>query len=582
MRNRAPIWLKFFAVSVVLLFVVILFMTSYFIYQMVNKENYILNSNISNNLYYADLNISNALGRYQEQVGSVSISENIYEAKNSGGGYRTAVRERLSNLYSESADIIAVFYQDEEGVCFSAGEVFWDLDSQLKMIHEFKSKSEYKRGEGLWRYEVAGRGYHSIVLCKDIIYVDGNYRQTELGTMLLYLDAEKLGMNFFREDETMGMVILDPFGVIALSQDKEFTGKDYKNIFKQGNDNNVIKDGKRYLAYEKETKINGWRVVSYIDVNMTGKSVSHMLINIILVALTGLVIVGWVSYTMSRRVGRPIEELISYIRINKFGQVAEADNEDNDIAQVKRVFEAMSSDLRKNIESNYEMQLKLKDITIKAYESQMNPHFLFNTLQMIQMMNVLGKTEDVTAATNSLGQLLRFNLDKRNEVKFSEEIENVVNYLKILELRFKGRFNYKILIPDEAMDCYTVKFMLQPLIENTVTHGFARKKGMCEVAIMGQIINDEIAVVVKDNGKGISPEKLKEIKKRLHRKRDDQISGGGIGLMNVHERIQLIYGEKYGVDIFSDYMKNTQVVIHIPICSAPQDKEEKYVQISDY
>lgn len=581
MKKRAPIWFKFFAVSVLLIFVVVLFMTVYFIFQMVGKENYILEVNIADNLYYADLNVSQVLNRYREQVGSVSVSESIYKAKRNTDGYRAAVRERLSSFYNESTEIIAVFFQDTEGACFSAGEVFWDVDSQLRLIHECKSNPEYNRGDGLWRYEVAGRGFHSLVLCRDIIFVDEQYRQTELGTMLLYLDADKVGKNFFRDDKNTGILILDPFGVIALAQDEELIGLEYNDVFEVGADGALLKDNRKYIAYEKETDINGWNAISYIDVNLTGKSLFDMLFNIILIALGGLAAVSWVSYAMSKRVGRPIEELLSYIKVNKFGKTAEIPGEDNDIARVKGIFESMSSELRKNIESNYEMQLKLKDITIKAYESQMNPHFLFNTLQMIQMMNILGRTEDVTRATNSLGQLLRFNLDNRNEVRFSEEIENVVNYLKILELRFKGRFNYKIMIPNEIMDCYTVKFMLQPLIENTVTHGFAHKKGMCEVAVMAQVIDGEIAVIVKDNGRGITPDKLKEIKSSLYGVKNS-VRNGGIGLVNVHERIQLIYGKEYGVDIFSDYMKSTQVLIHIPMCAAPQDKEEEYVQISDY
>jgi len=208
------------------------------------------------------------------------------------------------------------------------------------------------------------------------------------------------------------------------------------------------------------------------------------------------------------------------------------------------------------------MELRLKEITIKAYESQINPHFLFNTLQMIQMMNVLGRKEDVSTAISSLAQLLRFNLDSNQEIRISEEIKNVIYYLKILKIRFKDRFSYNIMIPDELMDCYTVKFMLQPLIENAVKHGFGRKKGDCEIAIMGQLIHDEIVIVVKDNGSGISEDKLSEIKKRLSQTPDSE--EGGIGLFNVNKRIQCIYGEEYGLDIFSKQPGNTQVLIHIP------------------
>ena len=221
---------------------------------------------------------------------------------------------------------------------------------------------------------------------------------------------------------------------------------------------------------------------------------------------------------------------------------------------------------------NMNMEIQLKKAQIRAYESQINPHFLFNTLYMIQMMNVIGEKENITTITNRLGKLLRFNLDNRNEVKLSEEIENVKNYLEIMELRFKGRFNYKIMIPPELMECYTVKFMLQPLIENSVSHGFVHKKDMCEIVIMGQQIGDDNAIVVKDNGQGITPEHLSELKKMLNSENNE---ASGIGIKNVHDRIQLLYGEVYGVDIFSDYAKNTNVLIHIPVSKSPKMEVEK-------
>lgn len=581
MKTKAPIWLKFFAVSVLMLFFVVLLVTTVYMYQMLKKENSIVDSNISNSTYYANLSVENTLSVYSERIGSMSAAEQFYQEQEKGEQeYRTAVREKLASVYSESSEILAIFFQSASGQVFSIGEIFWDINSQIKMIHDCKSKPEYSRSKGLWRYESIGRGFHSIVLCRDIIYVTDQYEQRELGTVLLYMDADKINQTLFSENQGNGIVIIDPYGAIALSADQELMGKSFEDVF-QTDDGSVLKDGKRYLARKQESSLGGWNILSYIDMNMTSRSVYQTTLRMMGLVLLGLLLVGTVSYFLSRRIGKPIEELLNYIRINPFG-VVESVHEDeetkDDIAQIKQVFERLSEDLKKNIQSNYKMQLMLKDTKIKAYESQMNPHFLFNTLQMIQMLNVLGKQEDVETATTCLGDLLRFNLDNRNEVTLREEVNNVLNYLRILEFRFKGRFDYKIMIPDSLMDCYTIKFMLQPIIENSVTHGFKEKKGLCELVIMGQEINGEIVVVVKDNGNGISRDQLLRLKESLKSHSEPR----GIGLANVHERIQLIYGEQYGVDIFSDYEKNTQVIIHIPVCRHPQEKEAEYVQISDH
>lgn len=574
MRTKAPIWLKFFAISLSTLFLTVMLITTIYFYQMLNKENQIVDSSISNSIYYSNLSIDNLLGRYSEQIGNTASAKQFYEYTSSGN-YRNLIRTKLSNIRSESSEILAVFYHDAEGNVFSTGEIFWSIDSQIKLIHECKSNPNYTRSEGLWRHELIGRGYNSITLCKDIIYVDDFFAQHELGTVLLYLDADKINAKLFGEDNGNGVVIYDSYENIVLAAEKELIGKKFSDIFEKS-DNYIKNSEKKYLSKTKESGINGWETVSYIDMKMTSRSVSDTIIRLAGFIILGFLFVGVLSYFLSKRVGRPIEELLKYIKVNRYGEIIdlpEGSEYESDIVQIKQVFNSLSEDLKKNIESNYKMQLMLKDTKIKAYESQMNPHFLFNTLQMIQMLNVLGKKEDVAIATTCLGDLLRFNLDNRNEVTLKEEVDNVVNYLRILELRFKGRFNYKIMIPDELMECYTIKFMLQPIIENSVTHGFKNKKDMCELAVMGQKINGELVIVVKDNGRGIDKETLYKLKDSLKK----NISPTGIGLANVNERIKLIYGEKYGVDIFSDYQKNTQVVIHIPTCSLPQNRGDNDV-----
>lgn len=578
--KKAPIWMKFFSLSLLLMLIIIMVMVMTYIIQMRRKESGIIQSNISNSIYYMEQNIKNALARCSSHVASQETARKFYRIKTGGtNDYRVEMREEIAAICNDTPEIFAVFYSDNSGECYSTGEIFGSINSQLDMISDCKSQKEYTRGNGLWRYSRAGRGYDALIWCKDIIYVDGKYRQTELGTIMLYLDAKRLSSDFFGDNTQTYTVACDPVGIIAIAQDESLIGRNIDNVFEMKENGTAEKDGASYLIEKKKSSVDGWNVLSYIDMDMTGRRIANTMTSTIVVAFFGLFAVLIASYVLSRRIGRPIEELLKYIKINSYGEITQMPKaEEGDIEKIRRTFENMTRDLRKNIESNYEMQLKLKEIKINVYESQMNPHFLFNTLYMIQMMNVLGERDNIATMTNRLGKLLRFNLDSRSEVKMSEEIENVKNYLNIMELRFKGRFNYKIMIPPELMDCYTVKFMLQPLIENAVSHGFVHKRDMCEIVIMAQQVGDEIAVVVKDNGQGIEPEHLKKLKKRLSGEENDI---GGIGIVNVHERIKLLYGSQYGIDIFSDYTKNTNVLIHIPVSKTPKTEEGKYAKISD-
>lgn len=560
--------------------IVILIMALLSILQMRNKENRIIQSNISNSIYYMEKNLNNTLSRINHQLGSQQTASKFYAIKHSGADYHSRMREEMAAICNETPEVFAVFYSDKDGNCYSAGEIFGSISSQLTTMNEYKSKDAFTKSDGIWCYAQAGRRHNSLIWCKDIIYLDNNYNQVELGTVLLYLDAKRLSSDFYFDSIQTSAIVCDSDGVIAISQEEEFLGKKFSEIFEITDDDVAKIDDVSYLYKKEDSGVNGWEVISYIDMNMTGRNVAKTMTSTIIIASLGLLVVFVISYFLSKKIGKPVEELLRYIKINQDGNItemAESDADAGDIEKIRRAFEEMSQDLRNKIESNYETNLRLQEITIKAYESQMNPHFLFNTLYMIQMMNVLGEKENVTTITNHLGKLLRFNLDNRNEVKLSEEIENVKNYLKIMELRFKGRFNYKIVIPPELMECYTVKFMLQPLIENSVSHGFVHKKDMCEIVIMGQQIGDDIAIVVKDNGHGIEPNHLEKLKVKLNGENSDT---GGIGMVNVHERIKLLYGKEYGIDIFSDYEKNTNVLVHIPVSKSPKTEVLNDAQIS--
>lgn len=567
--------MKFFLVSLSLILIIFIITMSLNLVQMRDKENRVIQSNISNSIYYVEQNLKNALTRCSYKVSSQQSARNIYAIKQSGSDYKMKLREEVASICNEASEIFAVFYLDSDGKYYSAGELFGSVSSQINMINDCKSKPEYNKGDGLWSYAEAGRENKSLIWCKDIIYVDTGYRQIELGTMVLYLDVGDLSSEFFMENSQTHTAVCDYSGTFVIANDESVIGKKFSDIFEPIDADTLKRDGESYFFKEENSSLNGCRIISYIGVDMTGRNVAKTMTSTIVVAFLSLIVVFAVSYALSKKIGKPVEELMKYIGINRHGKVTgPSDEETGDIAKIRRAFEEMSIELRDNIEAGYEMELKLREITIKAYENQMNPHFLFNTLYMIQMMNVLGEKENIATITNLLGKLLRFNLDNRNEVRLSDEIENVKNYLDIMKLRFNERFDYKILVPPELMSCYAVKFMLQPLIENSVSHGFSGKKDMCEIAIMAQQIGNDIAIVIKDNGQGIKPADLDKIKKQLN---NGASANGGIGVVNVHERIKLLYGERYGVDIFSEYSRNTNVLIHIPFTKSPKAEVEEDV-----
>lgn len=262
MKRKPPIWLNFFIASFATLFLAVMLLTVIYTHQLINKENKIVESNISNGIYYTELSVKNSLKRYREQIGNMTTAQQLYSVNSVAAEYREKVNEWLLNIYSESSEMLAVFYQDAAGMSFSVGEIFLNVDTQLKMIHECMENVEYTHSDGLWRYEEIGRGFNSIMLCKEIIYVDEGYDKHNLGTILLYVDANKLNKELLEEKKGNGVVVIDSYGKIVFSADSELIGAKYDDVFTENRDN-IYRNESKYLARKKT--LDDWEIISYID-----------------------------------------------------------------------------------------------------------------------------------------------------------------------------------------------------------------------------------------------------------------------------------------------------------------------------
>jgi len=347
-RERMPIWMKFFYISFMSLFMVVVFMSLLFLFQMAGREENILESGVSDNIYYSEINLNKIFLRYKEQISATSLAQDFFQ-RDDTPEYRGRVRKRLSDIYAASSEILAVFYQDSYGEIFSSGEIFHDLNRRKKIVQEYKSNPLYNRGEGMWRYEMIGRNYHSVALCKDIIYIDANYNQHECGTMVLFIDANNAGEGFFREKEGSGIFICDPYDVIVFSSEEESVGKAFRDIFEVWDEKRMKRNGVSYIISQKECDILGWKVISCTEENITGKNISGFILAILIFGFLVLVAVAVVFFIVFEWMSRPVEELFQYITIDRHGEVTELPGikNKNEFAQIKNVFDSMRDTLAK-------------------------------------------------------------------------------------------------------------------------------------------------------------------------------------------------------------------------------------------
>ena len=201
--------------------------------------------------------------------------------------------------------------------------------------------------------------------------------------------------------------------------------------------------------------------------------------------------------------------------------------------------------------------------------NQINPHFLFNTLETIRMKSIASGEKEVATMLKLLASLLRYNLGiKGQPVPLIQELEAIQNYLNIQHMRFEDRVSYDIVTMCDINDIMILPLLIQPLVENSFSHGLEDRVsgGFIYILINTEEIDGKriMNISVKDNGSGIDEEKLEELNNKLKKKNDD-IDSTHIGIVNVNSRIKLFYGKEYGLSIKSDFGEGTIVTITIPV-----------------
>ncbi len=280
---------------------------------------------------------------------------------------------------------------------------------------------------------------------------------------------------------------------------------------------------------------------------------------------TAAVISLLISMALGRRISRPIVDVSE-----KLAEIAKGDanlearldvpsgDEVGQLAGYYNTFVAKLRDLQEMERRGVEV--RLKDTQMNALQAQINPHFLHNTLETIRYMIKL-RDERAPEMIRLLAELFRISLGKENNiVTIRRELEHIDLYMALQSLRYGGRFNLKKDVDPGILDLYTVKFILQPLVENSIHHGFEPRDSPGTVHISGFRDGERITLKVSDNGVGIEPEKLEDVNRRL----SGGVSGGHIGLKNVHERIQLHFGESYGLRVSILPRGGTGVELELP------------------
>ena len=404
-------------------------------------------------------------------------------------------------------------------------------------------------------------------------YENGTFR----GVILINLNMNKITeiCNSFQEKQENFICIINDKGELVYEQQngrERFAFDEKENRQELNTALGKTKEscfrlnyrGEKYLVTRTDMKTTGWTLVSMVPYkSVMAETMAISGVMILAVAITLIVTLLLLNRILTGVV-KPLKKLEKYmVQVNPDNMDQRMEIlTDDEIGHLSMKFNQMMDRIRNLKEQVIEEQEDKRKYELQALQAQINPHFLYNTLDSIIWM---AETNDsnIVAMTEALAKLFRISLNKGNEeISLERELEHVKNYLIIQSMRYADKFTYEISAEPGVERCRTIKLILQPIVENCIYHGIKKKRGTGKITIRAYRREQNLIIEVSDDGCGMPEEICRKI--LSDEIESENISSSGIGVKNVNERIQLRFGKKYGLSYSSEEGIGTTVTYVLP------------------
>ena len=396
---------------------------------------------------------------------------------------------------------------------------------------------------------------------------DVRYLENDADAILIINFDEDIMRDMFQDSNSVEgafYCVTSADGSVVSHTDPDMEGK--KEIFPwldqiKGNESGslVLKYQGRYVVVcYAVSAVTGWVSASVTPVNSLLSNVSKIQVLTIIVWIFLFVLAMVLAAVFSRRITQPIGQLVEAMRQAGKGNFSLrlSTSGTDEMQYLTEKYNEMGEKIHDLIEENYKGEIRNKESEIMALTLQLNPHFLYNTLNIVNMMALEEGNIDVSRIILNLSDMLQYTFRNKQElVVFVEEYMWLQNYLYIMQVRFEDVFSVSWEIEKEIFQCRVPKLLLQPLVENAIVHGFRGIDRKGELVIAGRKEEDKVYLEVKDNGRGMSQEELKKVL---------ETDSGRIGLGNAVRRIQLIYGERGNLHVETEAGKGTKIRVSFP------------------
>ena len=395
-----------------------------------------------------------------------------------------------------------------------------------------------------------------------------------LGIMYIDVDYDSMMSSFTGGlEQNCGMVVLDADGRVICSSDTfennntryRLNSKKLLSLIDGAEwDNDTCGNTEGYSVVKKESSVTGWTVYVYEPRKLVLRSANSMITMIVVafvVAVAGAAAASiFTTGFITRRISK-LKNSMAKVENGDFDAVINTQDKD-EIGDLIHSFNSMTTQIKNLITQVYEGRISQKESEMRALRAQINPHFLYNSLSLINWKAIEYEQEDISEITLALSNYYRTSLNKgKNILSFEQELSNMQSYLKIQQIMHDNSFDVVINVSEEVMPCESLNLILQPLVENAIDHGIdllTDRKGI--ITVEARMQTDEegkklVCVTVSDNGVGMDKETAQNFL---------TVQSKGYGARNVNDRIRLYYGESYHLEVQSIPDEGTTITIKFP------------------
>lgn len=495
---------------------------------------------------------------------------------------QAATHTMVQQVLENEQDGVPVLFQERqqliqhmnELLAYSNGitsvELYTNVDKQIIPLgrsgtgavlkSNWKQKADENKGSLVWIGEDSSSPYDYLAIRRVNLLNDS----FEGGGYLLI----KVAKNYFqlveKSTQTKGYMVL-------LDQTEQIISSNYTDT---STALTIVPDKKEgYMEAEQYSALTGWRLMVFTPETIVMEGMSVVRSAVLISGFIGFLLFFVLSYFMSTVVTKPIFQLMRTMKRGRKGKLSlqPLSSSTIEINELNKTYNQMAGEINHLIQVVYEKELLRSKTELKALQSQINPHFLFNTLNALYWA-LEEKDEELAEQVIAMSELFRYTIETDEWVRVKQEIQHIERYMQLMKLRIGTRFSWEINVPEPLLHVRMPKLLIQPLVENALIHGVAKKTGNGHVSVDLKAVDAFIHVTVADNGMGMKTEQVKKVMEAIQTETMESLKGNGIAMINVNKRLQLYYPAhtEANLRISSIYGQGTVCTFELPVKEGEQ------------